>query len=73
MVYAAIGEAVFKICELTHLLRCFLYIQEEDLDPTKIRKVKLLYQSGNAMVVGSDWIAHALVLAGQALARGISK
>lgn len=47
-------------------------MREEDLDPTKIRKVKLLYQSGNAMVVGSDWIAHALVLAGQALARGIS-
>lgn len=45
---------------------------QEPLDPSKVRKVKLLYQSGNAMVTGSDWIAHALVLTGQALAQGIS-
>ncbi|KAI9274879.1 senescence-associated protein-domain-containing protein [Helicostylum pulchrum] len=41
-------------------------------DPTKIRNVRLLYQSGSAMVTGSDWIAHGLVLAGQALAKGIT-
>ncbi|CAO3610850.1 unnamed protein product [Mucor fragilis] len=45
---------------------------QESLDPSKVRKVRLLYQSGNAMVTGSDWIAHALVLTGQALAQGIS-
>ncbi|GAN09490.1 hypothetical protein MAM1_0270c09020 [Mucor ambiguus] len=44
----------------------------EPLDPSKVRKVRLLYQSGNAMVTGSDWIAHALVLTGQALAQGIA-
>ncbi|KAI8647872.1 senescence-associated protein-domain-containing protein [Parasitella parasitica] len=53
-----------------------VYIDElspqETLDPSKVRKVKLLYQTGNAMVTGSDWIAHALVLAGQALAQGIT-
>lgn len=48
-------------------------IQQESLDPSKVRKVRLLYQSGNAMVTGSDWIAHALVLTGQALAQGISR
>ncbi|KAF1806792.1 senescence-associated protein-domain-containing protein [Mucor lusitanicus] len=45
---------------------------QEPLDPSKVRKVRLLYQSGNAMVTGSDWIAHALVLTGQALAQGIA-
>ncbi|KAI8050672.1 senescence-associated protein-domain-containing protein [Gilbertella persicaria] len=47
-------------------------LPKDDIDPHKVRKVKLLYHSGNAMVTGSDWIAHALVLAGQALARGIT-
>ncbi|KAI9480746.1 MAG: senescence-associated protein-domain-containing protein [Benjaminiella poitrasii] len=53
-----------------------VYIQEstidKEIDPSQVKKVKLLYQSGNAMVVGSDWIAHAIVLAGQALAKGIA-
>lgn len=48
-------------------------IQQESLDPSKVRKVRLLYQSGNAMVIGSDWIAHAMVLTGQALAQGIAR
>lgn len=46
---------------------------QENIDPSKIRNVRLLYQSGNAMVTGSDWIAHALVLAGQTLAEGIQR
>ncbi|KAI7903730.1 senescence-associated protein-domain-containing protein [Cokeromyces recurvatus] len=58
-----------------------VYIQEttmnvviiiETVDPSQVKKVKLLYQSGDAMVTGSDWIAHAIVLAGQALAKGIT-
>lgn len=32
-----------------------------------------MYQSGNAIVTGSDWIAQGLVLAGHALAKGISR
>ncbi|KAI8990277.1 senescence-associated protein-domain-containing protein [Pilobolus umbonatus] len=41
-------------------------------DPSDIRKVRLLYNSGNALIAGSDWIAQALIFAGKSLARGIS-
>ncbi|ORY91847.1 hypothetical protein BCR43DRAFT_527183 [Syncephalastrum racemosum] len=37
----------------------------------KDTKVRLLYQTSDAVVSGSDWIAHSLVLAGETIARGI--
>ncbi|KAI9012670.1 senescence-associated protein-domain-containing protein [Phycomyces nitens] len=42
-----------------------------DHDPAKIEKVRLLRQSGSAIVTGSGWLANALVFAGNTLAKGI--
>ncbi|KAI8387334.1 senescence-associated protein-domain-containing protein [Blakeslea trispora] len=45
---------------------------KEPVDPHNVRKVKLLYHSGNAMVAGSDWIAQAILFGGKALSRSIT-
>ncbi|KAI9312176.1 hypothetical protein BX666DRAFT_860115 [Dichotomocladium elegans] len=65
-----IARNVFLECEKGDDPKQPVFMETADFRPGQ-RKVRILYDTGNALIAGSDWVAYTMIMAGRTLARHI--